>query len=61
MTEKTTLLAYLTPKLTNRVEDMATEALAFILKKSPECLGALNGLLRDGGFGLEPMRGSKRR
>ena len=56
MTEKTTLLAYLTPKLTNRVEDTATEALAFILKKSPECLDALNDLLRDGGFGLEPIK-----
>ncbi len=55
MTENTALLAYLVPKLTNRVEDAATDALAFILNESPACLGALNRLLRDGGFDLEPI------
>lgn len=54
MTDKTTLLAYLVPKLTARVEDTATEALAFILKDEA-CLGALNDLLRDGEFDLEPI------
>ena len=56
MTDRTTLLAYLVPKWTRRVEDMATEALAFILNESPACLGALNELLQDGGFDLEQIR-----
>ena len=55
MTDKTTLLAYLVPTLTGRVEDTATEALAFILSEDEACLGALNDLLRDGGFDLEPI------
>ena len=55
MTEKTTLLAYLVPKWTRRVEDMATEALAFILNKDEACLRALNDLLRDEGFD-EPIK-----
>ena len=56
MTEKTTLLAHLASKnYIERVEDAATEALAFILNESPACLGALNDLLRDGGFDLEPI------
>lgn len=55
MTDRTTLLAYLVPKWTARVEDMATEALAFILSEDAACLGALNDLLRDGGFDLEPI------
>ena len=36
MSDSNTLLAYLVPKLTGRVEDSATEALAFILRKSAE-------------------------
>lgn len=55
MAEPDTLLAYLVPKLTNRVEDAATDALAFILNKSKACLGALNGLLQDGDFQPEPI------
>ena len=56
MTEKTTLLAHLASKnYIERGEDAATDALAFILNESPECLGALNDLLRDGGFDLEPI------
>ena len=55
MTERTTLLAYLTPKLTSQVEDAATNALAFILNESPKCLDALNDLLRDEGFDLESI------
>ena len=48
MTEELTLLAYLVPRLTNRVEDTATDALAFILNKSPVCRDALGLLLREG-------------
>ena len=55
MAEVTTLLAHLVPKLTNRVEDEATNALAFILNKSAACRGALDHLLRDGDFNPEPI------
>ena len=48
MPKELTLLAYLVPRLTNRVEDMATDALAFILNKSPACRDALGLLLREG-------------
>ena len=48
MPEEFTLLAYLVPRLTNRVEDTATDALAFILNKSPACRDALSLLLREG-------------
>lgn len=50
-----TLLAYLVPKLTSRVEDTATDALAFILNRSAACLGALDRLLRDQDFRMEPI------
>ena len=55
MAEETTLLAHLVPRITNRIEDTATDALAFILNKSENCREAFNALLRDGGFGLEPV------
>ena len=48
MPEEFTLLAYLVPRLTNRVEDTATDALAFILNKSPACRDALGMLLMEG-------------
>ena len=48
MPQELTLLAYLVPRLTNRVEDTATDALAFILNKSPVCRDALGLLLREG-------------
>lgn len=48
MPEELTLLAYLVPRLTNRVEDSATDALAFILNKSPACRDALSLLLKEG-------------
>ena len=50
MAEATTLLAYLVPRLTNRVEDAATDSLAFILNKSAPCRRALDRLLQDGDF-----------
>ena len=55
MADRDTLMAYLIPKLTNRVEDAATDALAFILNRSAGCLGALDRLLRDEDFYMEPI------
>ncbi len=55
MAEEITLLAHLVPRITNRIEDTATDALAFILNKSERCSEAFNDLLQDGGFGLEPV------
>ena len=48
MPQEFTLLAYLVPRLTSRVEDTATDALAFILNRSPACRDALGLLLREG-------------
>lgn len=59
MVQESTLMAHLVPKLTNRGEDAATDALAFILNKSPECRGALNLLLGDSGFHLESLTNFK--
>lgn len=50
MSDHDTLLSYLVPKLTSRVEDAATEGLGRILKKSVPALDALNGLLQQGGL-----------
>ena len=49
MAERWTLLADLIPRLTNRIEDSAVEALGFILKESQASLAALNSLVRTGG------------
>ena len=49
MAESWTLLADLIPRLTNRIEDSAVEALGFILKESQASLAALNSLVRTGG------------
>ena len=45
MAENWTLLADLIPRLTNRIEDSAVEALGFILKESKASLAALNSLV----------------
>lgn len=55
MAEVTTLLAHLVPKLTSRVEDAATDALAFILNSSAACRGALDRLLQEGDFNPQPI------
>ncbi len=47
MAKETTLLAYLVPRLTSRVEDTATDALAFILNESAACRDALRLLLME--------------
>ena len=55
MAEDATLLAYLIPRLTNQVENVATDALAIILNASAACRGALDRLLRDGDFNPESV------
>ena len=55
MAEDAPLLAFLVPKLTSQVENAATDALAFILNKSPACRSALDHLLRDGDFNPDPI------
>ena len=55
MPEETSLLAHLVPRMTSRIEDTATDALAFILNKSEACQDALNHLLRGGDLNLEPV------
>ena len=55
MAEDTTLLAHLVPRITGRVEDAATDSLAFILNKSAACRGALDRLLQDVDFNPEPI------
>ena len=48
MSKDQSLLAYLIPRLTGRIEDTTTDALAFILNKSSACREALSLLLREG-------------
>ena len=55
MVQESTLLAQLAPKLTNRREDTATDALAFIRSKSAACRRALRQLLVDENVDLEPI------
>lgn len=50
-----TLLAYLVPRMTSRIEDTATDALAFILNKSGDCRAAFNRMIREAGFDLEQI------
>ena len=55
MAQERTLLAHLVPRITSRVEDAATDALAFILNRSKVCRGALDGLLRADNFEIDPI------
>ena len=55
MADHATLMAYLVPRLTNQVENAATEALGYILNRSPGSMRALNDLLREGGFDVGPI------
>lgn len=55
MAEETTLLAHLVPRMTSRIEDTATDALAFILNKSKDCREAFNRMFREAGFEIEPL------
>ena len=55
MTDHATLMAYLVPRLTKQVENAATEALGYILNRSPGPMRVLNDLLREGGFDVGPI------
>ena len=55
MTDNSSLLAFLVPRLTYQVENAATDALAYILNGSVEYMQVLNNLLREGGFPIEPI------
>lgn len=59
MSEEHSLLAFLVPKLTPQVEDAATDALAYILNRSEDCLGALANLVSDDQFQLAPLSSAK--
>ena len=49
MSYETTLFAHITPRLTDRTEDVAVEALGHILSQSEAARGALESILREGG------------
>ena len=55
MTENDTLLGYLTPMLTNRVEEIATEALGYIMSKSPSSKEALNDIVESAVDNVSPV------
>ena len=59
MSEDRSLLAHLVPKLTSGVEDAATDALAFILNKSPACMSALVDMLSADGRQLASLLHAK--
>lgn len=55
MSDDATLMAHLIPRITNQVEDAATDALGYILNRSAPSREALTDLLREGGFGMPPI------
>ena len=55
MSNDDTLLAYLVPKLTNQVENAATDGLCYILQKSEAARNAFNLLLQQGGYAGSPI------
>ena len=55
MSEDRSLLAHLVPKLTPRVEDAATDALAYILNKSAACMSKLVEMVSADGRQLAPL------
>lgn len=55
MEDDHSLLAHLVPKLTPQVEDVATDALAYILNQSARCREALGSLMSDDGHQLQPL------
>ena len=50
-----TLLAHLAPRLTDRIEDIAVEALGYILSNSQASRGALDDVLRSLGAEIGPI------
>ncbi len=55
MTDNSSLMAYLVPRPTGQVENAATEALGYILNRSDGSMQALNDLLREDSFAIEPI------
>ena len=55
MTTGKTLLAHLSPKFTERAEDIAVEALGYILSRSKAARDALEDVLRNGGTDVGPI------
>ncbi len=55
MSDDNTPMAHLVPRLTSQVESAATDALGYILNRSPSSMQALNDLLQEGGFDIEPI------
>ena len=55
MSDDATLMAHLIPRITNQVEDAATDALGYILNGSAAAREALTDLLREGGFAMPPI------
>ena len=55
MSDDATLMAHLIPRITNQVEDAATDALGYILNRSAPSREALTNLLREGGFDMPPI------
>ena len=55
MSDDATLMAHLIPRITNQVEDAATDALGYILNRSEASREALTDLLREGGFPMPPI------
>lgn len=55
MSDDATLMAHLIPRITNQVEDAATDALGYILNRSAPSREALTDLLRQGGFKMPPI------
>ena len=49
MAENDTLLAYLSPRLTNHTEDIAVKALEYIFNKSAPSMRAMENIVREGG------------
>ncbi len=55
MTTRKTLLAHLSPRFTERAEDVAVEALGYILSRSKAARDTLEDALRNGGAKVGPI------
>ena len=55
MDESDTLLSHLVSRFPGNAENIATEALAYILNESPSCREALGNLLMEGGVDVGPI------
>lgn len=55
MADRDTLLAHLVSRFPGNAENIATEALAYILNESPSCREALINLITEGGVDVGPI------